>query len=327
MVGFSFFRLDNDNKAIEFYDKALAKGLDSGLVHFYKGVSLRYQKKYDEAMKEIEIAIEKEPKNQEYLNEKGFVFYRQDQLDKALAAFEQAKKLPKIIGDPFFWVARIYHEKNDFAKALGLYYEALGNLSKTNRHYLVTLENIGQLEYTFTKDYVKSAKAYAEAAKLNPENYDIYPKLMKAYNGGKDYAKADSVFGLMKVAYNNKKLSEDDMKFKNVAIDECEWKGQKISVCKYLVDPKESLDIFYKVYLLTKAGDKVERVFMVEQTFQLPDGPKYLLCEKSKKTGAHITYLYGWKTDNIPLDDLKKAVGLVLERKMTPGASSNFGDR
>jgi tetratricopeptide (TPR) repeat protein len=327
MVGFAFFQLENDNKAIEFYDKAIAKGLDNGSVHFYKGLSLRYLKKYDEAMKEVESAIKKEPTNQEYVNEKGLILYYQGQQDKALSVFEEAKKLPNTFGEPFFWVARIYHEKQNFAKALTLFYEAVDNVPQTNSYYLTTLQTIGQLEYTFTKDYLKSAKAYSQVININPKDYEYYPKLIKAYNGAKEYAKADSIFGLMKVAYNNKELSEDDMKFKNIAIDEYEWNGQKMTVYKYLVDPKESLDISYKVYLLTKAGDKVERTFMVEKTTQLPDGAKHLLCEKDKKTGSHITYPYGWKSDTIPLDDLKKAVGLVLDGKMKQGASSNFGDK
>lgn len=64
MVGFAFFQLENDDKAIEFYDKAIAKGLDNGSVHFYKGLSLCYQKKYDEALIETEISLKKEPNNQ-----------------------------------------------------------------------------------------------------------------------------------------------------------------------------------------------------------------------------------------------------------------------
>lgn len=327
MVGFAFFQLENDNKAIQFYDKAISKGLDNGSVHFYKGLSLRYLKKYDEAMKEVEISIKKEPTNQEFVNEKGLILYYQGQQDKALTVFEEAKKLPNTFGEPFYWVARIYHEKQDFAKALTLYYEAADNVPKTNSYYLTTLQTIGQLEYTFTKDYMKSAKAYSQVININPKDYEYYPKLIKAYNSAKEYAKADSIFGLMKVAYNNKELSEDDMKFKNISIDEYQWNGQKMTIYKYLVDPKESLDISYKVYLLTKAGDKVERTFMVEQTIQLPNGAKHLLCEKDKKTGSHITYPYGWKTDTIPLDDLKKAVGLVLEGKMKQGASSNFGNK
>src|SRR5688572_3242671 len=88
MVGFAYFQLANDNKAIEFYDKAISKGLDDGGVHFYKGLSLRYLKKYDEALKEIELSLKSEPTNQEYMNEKGMVYYSQNQFDKALEIFE-----------------------------------------------------------------------------------------------------------------------------------------------------------------------------------------------------------------------------------------------
>ena len=327
MVGFAFFRLENDDKAIEFYDMAITKGLDNGSVHFYKGLSLCYLKKYEDALKEVEIALKKEPSNQEFMNQKGLIYKYQRQEDKALVFFEQATKLPNTYGEPFFWVAYIYHGKQDFKKALDLYYVALDSIPKKNSYYLTTLQSIGQLEYTFTKDYLKSAKAYAQAINLQPKDYEYYPKLIKAYNGAKEFSKADSIFGLMKIAYKNKELSEDDMKFKNVSIDESEWNGQKLNVFKYLVDPKESLDISYKVYLLAKAGDKVERTFMVEQTIQLPGGPKHLLCEKDKKTGSHITYPYGWNADVIPLDNLKKAVGLVLDGKMKQSASSNFGGK
>jgi hypothetical protein len=38
----------------------------------------------------------------------------------------------------------------------------------------------------------------------------------------------------------------------------------------------------------------------------------------------HYTYPYGWKTDIIPLDDLKKAIGYVLDGKMKYQAASKF---
>jgi len=324
MVGFAFFQLGNDNKAIEFYDNSIAKGLDNGSVHFYKGLSLCYLKRYEDASKEIDTAIQKEPSNQEYMNQKGLIYKYQGQEDKALEFFEIATKLPNTYGEPFFWVAYIYHGKQDFTKALALYYIALENVPKRNSYYLKTLQSIGQLEYTFTKDYLKSAKAYSQVINLKPKDYEYYPKLIKAYNAAKEYSKADSIFGLMKIAYNNKELSEDDMQFRNIAIDESEWNGQLLSVYKYLVDPKVSLDISYKVYLLSKTDKKIEKTFMVEKTSKNPDNIKHLLCEKDKKTGSHITYPYGWKTDYIPLAELKKAVILVLDGKMKQAASSNF---
>ncbi len=326
MVGFAFFQLENDNKAIELYDKAMAKGLDNGSIHFYKGLSLCYLEKFDEALIEIDISLTKEPTNQEFMNQKGQIYMYQGQEDKALEYFIEATKLPNTFGEPFFWVAYIYHGKQDFKKALELYYVALEMVPQHNSYYLSTLQSIGQLEYTYTKDFKKSADAYAQAVALNPKDYEYYPKLIKAYNAAKEFAKADSIFNQMKIAYELKELSEDYMKYKNVVIDEYEWNGQKVKVLKYLIDPKECLDISYKVYLMNEAGDKVERIFMVEQTFQLPDGPKHLLCEKDKKTGDHLTYSYGWQTDTIPLDDLKKAVGLVLDGKMKYSAKSNFGN-
>ena len=41
MIGYAFFQLENDAKAIEFYEKAIVKGLNDGAVHFYKGLALR----------------------------------------------------------------------------------------------------------------------------------------------------------------------------------------------------------------------------------------------------------------------------------------------
>lgn len=328
MVGFAFFQLENDNKAIEFYDKAISKGLDNGSVYFYKGLSLCYLQKYDEAMKEVEIALKKEPTNQEFMNQKGLIYKYKGEEDKALDIFEQAIKLPNTYGEPFFWVAYMYHGKQDFKKALNLYYVALDSVPKRNSYYLTTLQSIGQLEYTYTKDYLKSAKAYTEAIQLDNENYELYYKLMKSYNAAKEYTKADSIFNIVKIAFENGKLPKEDMVLKTIAIAQFEWNGQVATIIKSLVEPKEMLDISYKVFVLNKEGNKVERRFVVEKTIQLEkDGAKHLLCEQDKKTGGHITYPYGWSTDIIPLDDLEKAVKLVLDGKMKQGASSNFGKK
>ena len=328
MVGFAFFQTENDNKAIEFYDKAILKGLNNGSVHFYKGLSLRYLKKYDEALKEIEKSLKLEPTNQEFMNEKGMVFYSQSNYDKALEVFEEAKKLPNTFPEPYYWIARIYHEKQNFDKALTAYYDAEKNLPKDNSNYLITLSAIGQLEYTQNKDYNKSAKAYEKAIELDKENFELYYKLMKSYNSAKEFKKADSIFLIVKTAFVNKKLPKEDMEFKAVSIAQFEWNGQIATIRKSLVDAKETLDISYKVFLQNKQGDKVERRFVVEKTTQIEkDGAKYLLCEQDKKTGGHITYPYGWTVDNIPVDDLEKAIKLVLDGKMTQGASSNFNNK
>jgi tetratricopeptide (TPR) repeat protein len=322
MVGYAFFQLEKDDMAISFYDKAIAKGFDNGNTHFYKCVSLTYLQKYDEAIKEINLALQKEPNNQEYMNQKGLVYKSKGQEDKALDYFEEATRYPNTYGEPFFWVAYIYHGKKDFEKALKCYYIAAQKVPKHNNYYGTTLQSIGQLEYTYTQNFQKSAIAYAEAVALRPKDYKWYSKLIKAYNANKEYSKADKVFELLKAAYNNNELSGIELKDKMVGIDEFEWKKQRLNVYKSIEDPKKVLDISFKVYLLNKSCENIERVFTVEKTIQTQGGTKHLLCEEKKE--VHLTYPYGWKTDTIALEDLKKAIVLILKDELKPTASSKF---
>lgn len=320
LVGYAFFQLENDEKAVLFYNMAIAKGFDNGMAHFYKGLSLTYLKKYQEALKEVDLALEKEPTNQEYMNQKGIIYKAQGQEDKALDYFDEATRFPNTFGEPFFWVAYIYHGKQDLEKALRLYYVAREKVPKENSYYVNTLLCIGQLEYAYTQNYEQSAKAYAEAIALRPKDYQYYPKLIKAYNAAKQYAKADAVFDLMKAAYKNNELPKEEMEFKNTAIDEYEYNKQKLTVYRSFEDPKKVLDVSYKVYLFNKTEDRIERKFTVEKTIQVGNGPRHLLCEV--KDDSHLTYPYGWKTDAIPLPELKKAIAEILDGKLQKTATA-----
>ena len=53
--------------------KPLLKGFDNAPTHFYKGVALTFLRKYKEALTEVDIALKKEPNNQEYMNQKGLI--------------------------------------------------------------------------------------------------------------------------------------------------------------------------------------------------------------------------------------------------------------
>jgi len=320
MVGYAFFQLENDEKAVIFYDKAIAKGFDNGPIHYYKSQSLTYLKKYKDALKEVDLAMEKEPNNQEYMNQKGLIYQDQGLEDKALDYFDEATRLPNTLGEPYFWVAYIYHGKQDLEKALKYYYIAAEKIPKENPYYVNTLLCIGQLEYTYTQNYSKSALAYAEAVAMRPKEYGNYPKLIKACNAAKEYTKADAVFDLMKTAYKNNELPKADMELKYAAIDEYEYNRQKLIIYKSFEDPTKVLDTIYKIYLFNKTEDKPARRFTVEKTIQVAKGLKYILCEV--KENEHLTYPYGWKTDSITLEDLKQAVGQILNGKLQKTATS-----
>ena len=104
-----------------------------------------------------------------------------------------------------------------------------------------------------------------------------------------------------------------------------EWNGQKVTTYRYFEDATETLDIAYKVFLLSEDGQSIERTLMTERTLQLSDdGPIHLLCER-ERSGVHHTYPFGWSTEEIAYPSLKKAAIRALNGEMTPSASSNFG--
>ncbi|MEL6561565.1 MAG: tetratricopeptide repeat protein [Bacteroidota bacterium] len=326
-VGFSFFMLDDDANAIKMYDKAIGKGLDDDYIYLQKGLSLRYTNQNVEAIRNFEIAVEKNPESQENHTELGVSYYLKESYDTALMHLQTARKLPYEIGDSYLLIPNIYHIKEDFERALKEYRISAELIDKEDLFYADILENIGLLEYTVFNNYDKSVSAYQKVLELNPENYDFYPKLIKSYYANEDFEKGDSLINILKVEYDNGNLSESFRKYGRVSIAEFKWNSQVVIVFKYFEEPKEMLDLMYKIILISEDGQTVERTLMTEKTIQLEDdGPKHLLCERGEENGlnVHYTYPYGWSTDTIEFNSLKEAVIAVLNDELKPSASSSF---
>ncbi len=322
MIGFSFFQLEKHEKAIDFYDKAIQKGLLDGYVHFEKGMALQNTKRVNEAIREFEKAMITEPKNEEYIIELGFAYYSLEKYDSAVAVFEKAVKLQDTIVIPYYMVPHIYHILKDYNKALAGFYEALNNIKKENKFYLLTLINIGKIEYMFTKNYIKAADAYTKALELAPLDYELYPKLMKAYNGAGKYIEANKQFDKYKTAYFKKELPKELAEYSNVAIDEEIWNEKVITVYKFYKEAKNKNDTCNQVYVLNKADNKINRTFVIQKTNSEPD--IFTLCENDISGGTQTEYPYSWKNDNITSGDIKKGVKLILEGKMKPKTINNL---
>ncbi len=323
-IGYAFFQLEDDANAIKMYDLAIEKGLDDDYIYLYKGLAFRYDKQYEKANENFKLAINRNPNRQKNYTELGNSFLEQEQYDSALVYFRKARDLNFELGDPYYNIPYIYHLKENFEKALEEYQIGARLINKQDPKYIEILKSIGQLEYTVFHRYENAVKAYSEMISLVPNNFDLYPKLIKACYANGNFKKGDSLFKIMKVEYENARLSEEYQKYGSVSIAEFEWNGQKVCVYRYFKTPEEILDIMYKIYLLSKDGQSIERTLMIEKTLQIEeDGAKHLLCER-EKSGAHRTYLYGWSTDDIDFESLKKSVIMVFEKEVKPQASSNF---
>lgn len=323
-VGYAFFQLENDKKAIEMYDKAIAKGLDDDHIYLYKGLSLRYDEQFDKAIDAFKLAIDRNPKGQKNYTELGNTFYFQEKYDSALVYFYKARELEFEHGDPYFKVPNIYHIQENYNKALEEYYISASLINKEALTYIEILKSIGLLEYTDKMNYDKSIKAYSEVISINPKDYNLYSKLIKAYYAKEDYVRGDSIFNIIKSKYESNELPEEMQEVKGELVDEFMWNSQKVSAMKYYKDPQEFAEPIYQFFLIDKTGEEVEKKVLTEKTSIEIVGTKHILCGIDKETGTHYTYPIGWDTDEIDYRELKGYVIMILNGEMKPQASSSF---
>ena len=326
-VGYAFFQLENDTKAIEMYDKAIAKGLDDDQIYLYKGLSLRYDQQFEKAVETFKIAIERNPNGQKNYTELGNTFYYQEKYDSALVYFRKARELDFELGDPYFKVPDIYHIQQNFKKALEEYYVSASLINKEDPIYVEILKSIGLLEYTDNKNYTNSVKAYSEVLSIVPKEYNLYAKLIKAYYANENFVKGDSIFNILKTKYDNDELPKEMQEVKGETVDEFSWNGQRVSAMKYYKTPTEFAEPIYQFFLIDKTGTKVEKKILTEKTSVDLDGTKHVLCGVDKETGTHYTYPIGWETDEIDYKKLKEYVLLILNGEMKSQASSTISNK
>jgi tetratricopeptide (TPR) repeat protein len=244
--------------------------------------------------------------------------------DSALVYFYKARELEYELGDPYYKVPDVYHIQQDYKKALEEYYVSASLINKEDPTYIEILKSIGLLEYSDTKDYSKSVKAYSEILSIVPEQYNLYAKLIKAYYAKEDFVKGDSVFNILKTKYEKEELPKDMQEIRGESVDEFTWNGQRVSAMKYYKTPTEFAEPIYQFFLVDKTGTKVEKKILTEKTSFDIDGTKHLLCGIDKATGDHYTYPIGWKTDEIDYKKLKEYVILILDGEIKSQATSNF---
>lgn len=324
MVGYSFYRLEDDVSAVKWYDHAIDKGLDDDNIYFYKGLSLRFAGNMDSALENFNRAVSRKPDSQRNLVELGNTYFYLEDFEQALKYLSESRALPYELGMPYYQVPYVFHYNQDFEKALEEYYVSAELIDKSDPVYLEILKEIGVLEYTVTENNQAAINAYKEVLKISPKSYEIYSKLIKCYNRINEIQTADSLFNAYKIMFDAGTLPEDLMSETTIAIDEFMWNNRMVVSFKSLVEPKETLDEYYSAYLLDEKGESIEVKFMTEKTLDLEPGiNRQLMCSKDKD-GSHNTYPYGWNSLDIKYDEFKNLVLKILNEEIAAGASSRF---
>lgn len=283
-VGYAFFRKENDVKAIDYYNKALKKGFDNPMLYFQKGYSQMFLKQYDQALENINTAISEAP-----------------------------------LSEFYFEKIRIYSIREDLANQEKTFLEALQKSSKKDEWYVKIVLFGGNFYYN-RNDFSKSEKIYRDAIVDLPKEYELYSKLIKSLNAQNKFLEANAFFEKMRAFYEKKELPEDEMKFKNLNVDQFAWKNKTVNIHKYFEKPKDMLEPLYVLYLIDEKGEKVERKFKIEKTIQIEKtDTEFVICEETDD--GHSTYPIGFKDDSFTLTALKKELTHILDNKYNAAGS------
>ena len=314
LVGYSYSMLLDHQNAIVFFDLSFEQGYENFYSHFLKGYSLRNIKQYDKALIEVRKALSIKPNNQELVNEIGLIFYDQNKLDSAIFYFKKATTLENTFPEPYYWLGRIHDEQQNFAEAIKYYNQATTLLGKGSHYQRATEKRLAELEYWFSKNYDKAISTYSELLNSDSTNSEYLMVIMLAYNGNKEYAKADSIFTILQLQYRNKELPKDNMKFGSVFFSQLAWNDYNIVVRRSFEEPTELLGPYYKIYVYDANNEVILKRFLVEKNVRVDEEQaKYRLCEHGTD-GSHKRHPYGWGNGNIPLTTIEQAIIEILEK-------------
>lgn len=320
-VGYAFFLTEEEEKAVEIYDKAIEKGYTDEPIYYHKGVALIYAEKYDEAEKNIRIAIEKAPKKQRNYSELGNIYYFQKKYDEALTHYYKARELSYQESRPYIAIPNIYLGQGDDKKALEEAKISASLIDKEDPDYITLLDLIGEEERK-SGNYEEAIRVFKKAISLTADNYHPRAELAQTYYMMGEYELGDNIIALFKEKYEAEELPDYYQKNASLQVDEFEVQGRKVIVHKKFKEP-EVLDAIFIAYYLDENGEDIERVIATEKTLDLgmKNSPKHFLGERHE--GGHRNFGAISYKDDVDYQEFKSATIEVLNKKVTAVAASD----
>jgi len=317
-IGLAYYMKEDDNNCIKFMNLSIDKDSKDPKAHYIKASTLNYMKKYDEAVKSFESAINLNPNDAESYSGIGDAYYDLKKIDLALEAYKKATELKNAPDRAFARIGQIYSEQKKDDKSLEAYYIAKSKISKKSNSYINTLFNIGKFETT-NKNYDKAEVAYMELLQLSPKDFETYERLIQIFYVKNEYEKAKPFKEKLYEAYANGELKGnlDDM----FCFDIFKWQDK--TIIAYERFENESKDKIYIKHLFKVVNTDYKTELKIQTEYSpiwVEQGStKYLLC--MTKGNSHSTFNIGFN-DNFKYEDLKKSVINILEEKIKPTATS-----
>lgn len=157
----------------------------NGRARFNLGRILSKNGRFDEAIKEFQIALTWNPSDVDILSNLGFAYHQEGRLDEAVQSYLTAIKLDSNSANIYRTLGNVYMDQNQFAKAAEVFKVALRrNPNDQSSHF-----NLG-LAYHKQGLFDEAKQEYLIASKLNPDDLDVHRNLGAIYHECRQFKEA-----------------------------------------------------------------------------------------------------------------------------------------
>ncbi len=328
-IGRSYHYTENTEKALIYFQKALAAGRDSANVHYFIGVCYKEFKETDKAMSAFDEALKRDSTDQYAWVEKGLLYVGQEKMADAMKAFETAVRMPQQYEYPYFVLLTLYSMTKDFDKIAPFYAKWEKVFAKSERYQTDAWRIMGNFEKHHNKDLPKALTYFEKALEKDLLNMNAYEEVMKIYTAQQKWKQVDKVFERLKKAFDDKRLNPDDLK-REAAIVEILPFNDTINIfsVRYFKKPTEFAEPVYKTYVMNTIKDSTIMVLLTEKSLSFSNRKKeelHMLC--GRRGNAHMNYGPITWDGKIEFADYRKRVMAILEEKFKPVASSTFNPK
>ncbi|MGR3310300.1 MAG: tetratricopeptide repeat protein [Candidatus Brocadiales bacterium] len=166
-------------------------------VCFYHGTALGYLKSFDEAIEQLDKAIEKNPRDAYSFNNRGNAYYGKGAYDRAMLDYNKALEINPRFAEAYYNRGTAYLKEGDYDRAIGDYNKAL----ELNPRFAEAYANRGEA-YRRKDEYGRAIGDYSKAIEINPRLGEAFNNRAVTYYSKQEYGKAwDDVHSAQGLGY------------------------------------------------------------------------------------------------------------------------------
>lgn len=319
IIGNAFYHESQDDSCIRYMDRVLRMDSNSIGALYYRGCSLYYLGRYEQAIRDFRHAVTIDSNDGQCWQQMGQSYQSLKQDDSALISYLRATHCPDPPDGAFTKIVETYASQGKSDLMLAALYDAQKHVNKDSKYYVNILFNIG-LEESLRRNFKAAEPVFVELISRTPDDYSAYAKLVQAHYGLGEYAKAnlyrDKLYGAHK-----KGLLKDDLA-DMFCFDQFLWKDKRVMAFECYQDTDSRVYAKHRFFVVNADGSREPYVIQTEYDpvlTELKEG-KYMLCKQDGEIHSTYNFKFDDAMGNIDYDKLKSDVLAILDDKVQPGA-------